>query len=117
VNLSANVRLELRFRAARALQGLIKFAIGRCAHGKVLVASSVAGICAILLDEKAAALRGQLRAEFPSQPLEEAFTDLEASLAAVAAFPCHRVVRSDGQPSGHRWGPRRKLALLAQEQS
>jgi O6-methylguanine-DNA--protein-cysteine methyltransferase len=100
VNLSANVRLELRFRAARALpEGPIKYAIGQCAHGKVLVACSVAGICAILLDEDAEALRGQLRAAFPSEHVEEAFTDLEASLAAVAAFidgtGCESVLRLD----------------------
>ncbi len=30
--------------------------------------------------------------------------------------PCHRVVRSDGQLAGYRWGLKRKKALLEHEQ-
>jgi AraC family transcriptional regulator of adaptative response/methylated-DNA-[protein]-cysteine methyltransferase len=33
----------------------------------------------------------------------------------AVAIPCHRLVRSDGAPSGYRWGASRKQALLARE--
>jgi len=40
-----------------------------------------------------------------------------ASNPAAIVTPCHRVVRSDGQPGGYRWGAPRKQALLARERS
>ena len=38
-----------------------------------------------------------------------------ASNPVALAVPCHRVVRSDGTPSGYRWGASRKSQLLARE--
>ncbi len=44
-----------------------------------------------------------------------------AAAGAVAAnriayvIPCHRVIRSLGEPGGYRWGPTRKRAMIARE--
>jgi len=38
-----------------------------------------------------------------------------ASNPAALVIPCHRVVGSDGEPVGYRWGVERKIALLARE--
>ena len=40
-----------------------------------------------------------------------------ASNPVAIAVPCHRVVRSDGELAGYRWGVERKKKLLAAEQS
>jgi AraC family transcriptional regulator of adaptative response/methylated-DNA-[protein]-cysteine methyltransferase len=39
-----------------------------------------------------------------------------ATNPVAVAVPCHRVVRSDGDISGYRWGVERKKKLLSNEQ-
>jgi AraC family transcriptional regulator, regulatory protein of adaptative response / methylated-DNA-[protein]-cysteine methyltransferase len=40
-----------------------------------------------------------------------------ASNPVALAVPCHRVVRSDGDLAGYRWGIERKKKLLEVEQT
>ncbi|HEY1690609.1 MAG TPA: bifunctional DNA-binding transcriptional regulator/O6-methylguanine-DNA methyltransferase Ada [Polyangiaceae bacterium] len=160
----------------------IRFAVGTCSLGAILVAATDRGVCAILLGDEPGALVKDLQKQFPVAALEggdRAFEDTVArvvglvekpglganlpldirgtafqqrvwdalrkvpagetvtyaelataigaprSARAVAgacaanplavAVPCHRVVRSDGNPAGYRWGVERKRELLARE--
>ena len=163
----------------------IRFAIGECRLGVVLVAATEAGVCAVSLGDDAAGLLREFQDEFGDAEIVGGDTGFETRVAniiglieqpgetvpagsleldirgtafqkrvwtaltqiapgdttnyqsiaraigqptaarAVAqacganriavAIPCHRVVRSDGQLSGYRWGIERKRALLEQE--
>jgi O-6-methylguanine DNA methyltransferase len=156
-------------------------ATGECAVGKVLVARSVKGVCAILLGDDTAQLEADLAARFPkvtlvaneamvrgdlakvirfvedpaeglNLPLDMRGTPLQrrvwekmraipvgrtvsylelgrwiGPLAArvvanacaanpiALAIPCHRVIRSDGDLAGFRWGIERKRELIRRE--
>ena len=161
----------------------IQYAIVPSPLGRLLVAATSRGLCAVRFGESAAELERELREEFSSaevhrddaalrpylQPLlaslrgENVTMDLPLDVRATAfqkkvwdalreipagetrsysevartigdpkavravatacasnpvaiAVPCHRVVRSDGDLAGYRWGIERKKKLLEQEQ-
>jgi len=160
----------------------IRFAIGQCSLGSILVAASDKGVCAIFLGDDPDQLARNLQDRFRQAhvigadrafeqivakivgfvenpqlglhlPLDirgtafqqrvwRALTEIPlgqtASYAEIAkriglpkavravagacaanpiavAIPCHRVVRTDGNLSGYRWGVARKRALLRKE--
>lgn len=160
----------------------IRFAVGDCSLGAILVAATGAGVCAIELGDDPQALLAALQDRFPRATLLGADAAFEALVArvvglverpgqgsdlpldvrgtafqqrvwqalrdipagrtasytevaltlgmprgaravaaacaanhAAVAIPCHRVVRTDGDLAGYRWGVERKRALLERE--
>ena len=60
----------------------------------------------------------------PRSPLRSAQPSAVRAVAQACAanklallVPCHRVVRSDGDLAGYRWGVERKRELLARERA
>jgi AraC family transcriptional regulator, regulatory protein of adaptative response / methylated-DNA-[protein]-cysteine methyltransferase len=64
----------------------IRFAVGQCSLGSVLIARTDRGICAILLGDDPKALVSDLRSRFPRAVLTYGNNDLERLLAKVESF-------------------------------
>lgn len=64
----------------------LSFALGQCALGKVLVARSARGLCAILLGDNAEVLEADLAARFPRAERVSADAGLAEALAQVIAL-------------------------------
>ena len=64
----------------------IRFAVGECSLGSILVAQSTRGVCAILLGDDADALVRDLQDRFPQAALVGGDKDFEALVARVVGF-------------------------------
>lgn len=65
---------------------VIRFAVGQCSLGAILVAQSARGICAILLDDDPDALVRALEDQFPKAQLVGCDAAFEALVAQVVGF-------------------------------
>ncbi|WP_431284071.1 bifunctional DNA-binding transcriptional regulator/O6-methylguanine-DNA methyltransferase Ada [Humitalea sp. 24SJ18S-53] len=64
----------------------IRFAIGECSLGSILVAATERGVCAIQFGDDAAALLAELQGRFPKAELIGADPDFDATVAQVIAM-------------------------------
>ena len=67
-------------------QATIRFAIGECSLGSILVAQSERGVCAILLGDDPDALARDLQDRFPEANLVGADSEFESLVAQVVGF-------------------------------
>jgi AraC family transcriptional regulator, regulatory protein of adaptative response / methylated-DNA-[protein]-cysteine methyltransferase len=181
----AALRLLQADEPANTAAGLLFFGVGDSALGKVLLARSAKGVCAILLGDDARELEEDLADRFPEATLvanevmvrddlakvvryvEKPSEGLELALdmrgtplqrriwqqicaipvgktmsymhlarlinniypkvaarvvanacaanTIALAVPCHRVIRTDGELAGYRWGIERKRDLIEKE--
>ncbi len=74
-----------RFRAGGE-RAALRYAVGACSLGAVLVARSPRGVCAILLGDDRAALEGQLREQFPRAQLQPGGPGFARLLQRVVAL-------------------------------
>jgi AraC family transcriptional regulator of adaptative response/methylated-DNA-[protein]-cysteine methyltransferase len=58
---------------------------------------------------------GEVAARIGNPGAARAVAQACASNVLAVAVPCHRVIRSDGQLGGYRWGSERKRRLLERE--
>lgn len=90
---SADAVLGMTPRAYRAggAEVAIRFAVGECSLGSILVAQSDRGVCAILLGDDPNALISDLERRFPRADLlggDEAFEQVVAAVVGFVEAPC-----------------------------
>jgi AraC family transcriptional regulator of adaptative response/methylated-DNA-[protein]-cysteine methyltransferase len=73
----------------------IRFAVGECSLGSILVARSTKGVCAILLGDNADALVRDLQDRFPRATLVGGDANFERTVAAVIGFVEHPAIGLD----------------------
>ena len=80
--------LGMRARDYRAggMGAVIRFAVGQCSLGAILVAQSQRGICAILLDDDPDALVRDLQDQFPKAQLIGGEAEFEQLISQVVGF-------------------------------
>jgi AraC family transcriptional regulator of adaptative response/methylated-DNA-[protein]-cysteine methyltransferase len=85
---SSDQLLGMRARDYRAggVGAVIRFAVGQCSLGAILVAQSQRGICAILLDDDPEALVRNLQDQFPKAQFIGGDTGFERLVAEVVGF-------------------------------
>jgi len=71
---------------AGAPDAVLRFAIGECSLGSILVASTAQGVCAITLGDDPQALLRELQDRFPRAQLQGADRDYERLVAQVVGF-------------------------------
>ncbi|AUZ46435.1 bifunctional DNA-binding transcriptional regulator/O6-methylguanine-DNA methyltransferase Ada [Pseudomonas orientalis] len=71
---------------AGGANNLIRFAVGQCSLGAILVAQSQRGVCAILLGDDPETLVRDLQDQFPNAELVGADRDFEHLIAQVVGF-------------------------------
>ena len=75
----------MRYRRGGA-QTRIRFAVGECSLGSILVAASERGVCSILLGDDPDALARQLQDRFPNAEIAGGDAGVEALVARVVGF-------------------------------
>jgi AraC family transcriptional regulator of adaptative response/methylated-DNA-[protein]-cysteine methyltransferase len=68
---------------------VIRFAVERCSLGRVLVAATAKGVCAILLGDNQSVLERQLQERFPRANIVRADADFEETVSAVVRHVEH----------------------------
>ncbi len=87
MNTTETSRLQFHFHTPADAGGqLIRYAVGNCSIGALLVARSTRGICAIFLDDSAEALREKLQDAFRDSTIQLQREELRGELEQVSAF-------------------------------